>query len=231
MAEWLKRQGRRAALPFTLERHLRDLLGQLGTTLVLDVGAHHGNYAWLLRNWARYRGRIASFEPVPASFAILEERFAKDPSWRGFQVGVGDRDEARTMTLYQQALWNSFHELTPFANDTYTLPPQEKIDVQVRRLDAILPELVGDGPERIFLKTDTQGHDFAVLEGLGEWVERVEGLQIELAVQQVYEGVPPFHESLERLADSGWALTGLFPVARDAQLRVVELDGVFRKHR
>ena len=42
----------------------------------------------------------------------------------------------------------------------------------------------------------------------------------------IYKGVPTYLEAISHLNTLGFDLTGLFPVARDEHLRVVEFDCV-----
>src|SRR3954466_12945604 len=66
--------------------HLEDLLGELGVTLVLDVGANVGEYGVLLRRLG-YAGRIVSFEPVAANVEGLRSRV--DALWAVEHVALG----------------------------------------------------------------------------------------------------------------------------------------------
>jgi hypothetical protein len=57
--------------PETLAFHLKQLTRRLEINCVLDVGAHQGGYARLLRREAGFGGEIVSFEPAALSFAAL----------------------------------------------------------------------------------------------------------------------------------------------------------------
>jgi len=69
---------------FQIGRYLRNL----DVNLVLDVGAHEGEFYTQLRR-AGYTGRIASFEPVPASFERLQAVAAGDEHWTGYNTALG----------------------------------------------------------------------------------------------------------------------------------------------
>src|SRR3954466_3169942 len=63
--------------------HVAALLDLHGINCVLDVGAHRGQFALLLRD-AGTRGHVACFEPVPEAFAQLQRAASKDPAWTAY---------------------------------------------------------------------------------------------------------------------------------------------------
>jgi hypothetical protein len=69
----------------------------------------------------------------------------------------------------------------------------------------------------------------AVVRGANRCLHRVPALQVEFPVREVYRGAPDYLHSLAELASMGYELTGLFPVQRDATLRVVNLDAVLAR--
>ena len=91
------------------------------------------------------------------------------------------------------------------------------------RLDDLFDDLV---PARanVFLKIDTQGWDLEVLRGAASSLSKIAALQSEVSVQPIYEGMPTMQDALEYLERVGFAVSGLFPVTLDQQLRVVEFD-------
>jgi hypothetical protein len=49
-------------------------------------------------------------------------------------------------------------------------------------------------------------------------------LRSELAVRPFYQGAPSYVESLDRLRTYGYELSGVFPLERDSDLRMIEFD-------
>jgi len=74
---------------------LRQMLSQLGITMVFDVGAHVSKYAGRLRH-IRYRGTIISFEPQAAAFAVLANKAIGDTLWNAEQRALGNRVSGNT---------------------------------------------------------------------------------------------------------------------------------------
>jgi hypothetical protein len=87
---------------------------------------------------------------------------------------------SRSTYVKQQSVLSSFLPLKEKIGETKTVP------VAVHRLDNVLPGLLnGIELPRIFLKMDTQGFDGHIMEGAGNYLEKILGLQSEVSV------VPP----------------------------------------
>jgi hypothetical protein len=96
------------------------------------------------------------------------------------------------------------------------------------RLDAVLDEVLAPVADpRPYLKLDTQGYDLEVFAGLGERVADFVGMQSEVALLQIYEGMPRMPEALAAYESAGFEITALYPVSRDMRTaRVLEFDCV-----
>lgn len=80
-----------------------------------------------------------------------------------------------------------------------------------------------------FLKMDTQGFDLQVLRGGAQCLHHFLGLQSEVSVIPIYEGMPSWKQALAEYEAQGFALSGLYPVSHDEQLRVVEFDALMTR--
>ena len=206
---------------------LPALFEMYGVNCVLDVGAHEGEYANRLRAGG-YSGRIVSFEPVPRAFAELERAAADDPEWRVHQVALGRDDTTMTMNAVPGTL-SSLREPTEFGARRYKrLRDPEPVDVQVRRLDGMLDELLQDLERpRPYLKLDTQGFDLDAFAGAGDRIAEFVGMQSELPLMQIYEGMPRLPEALAVYEAAGFDVAAMYPVSRQGKTaRVLEFDCV-----
>ena len=216
----------------TLETHLSQLLPKLGIDCVLDVGANQGQYGRMLRQ-AGYRGRIASFEPVQVSFEILRAKAAKDPQWKVFHYALGAKAGEQMIHVSRATVMASFLDATEFSHQQFPegMPVTRDEKVSIRTLDEVFP-LVTEGLKspRVFLKMDTQGFDLQVFAGAKRTLPQVLGLQTEISIQAIYDGMPDYLESLTTYTKAGLVMTGLYPVSRDKQtLALIELDCVMRR--
>lgn len=206
---------------------LPALLAMYGVDCVIDVGAHEGQYAQRLRAGG-YRGRIASFEPTPAAFAALARTAASDPKWSVHQLALG-REAGSTMMNVVPGTLSSLRAPTKFGAGRYPkLKESEQVEVEVRRLDELLDELLeGLNRPRPYLKLDTQGFDLDVFAGAGERIGSFVGMQSELALLEIYEGMPRMPDALAAYESAGFEIAAMYPVSRQTKTgRVLEYDCV-----
>jgi hypothetical protein len=94
-------------------------------------------------------------------------------------------------------------------------------------LDSVAPPYL-DGAQAPFLKIDTQGYEWQVLDGALATLPKVRGIQIELSLIPLYEGQHLWRESIERLEAEGFTLWRLQPAFDDpANGRTLQWDGLF----
>jgi hypothetical protein len=137
------------------------------------------------------------------------------------------------LTTYRDTSLASLHSLNATARnvwaDPLTADVVEVMQVPVTTIDQILDDVpLG---ERIWLKLDTQGHDLAAFAGLERHLDRVVGVQSEVAFTPLYDGAPEAWTHLEALAAKGFRLSGLTPLGRIGDLEYTEADGFFVRQR
>lgn len=206
---------------------LPEIFDMYGVNCVIDVGAHEGEYAMRLRDGG-YTGRIVSFEPVPRAFEELARKAADDPGWIVHELALG-REESRTTMNAVPGTLSSLRPPTEFGARRYRrLQDPEPVEVEVRRLDGMLDELIdGLDDPRPYLKLDTQGFDLDVFAGAGDRVADFVAMQSELAMVEIYEGMPRFPDALAVYEAAGFQVAAMYPVSRQSKTaRVLEFDCV-----
>lgn len=214
-------------------RHLRQLFERLKVNCVLDVGANIGQFHEYLRLFLGYQGRVVSFEPIGELYETISSLAAGDSRWTTRRVALGEANATAMINVFSERTLSSILErdeksLRSMGYDKYLRETElaRKEAVPLQRLDAVFEEVVGDPHARVFLKSDTQGYDLNVIRGAAGCLDRIAGLQVEVSIRRVYKGAPAYFEVLEELTGHGFEITGMFPVQRDAQLRVVNFDCV-----
>ncbi|WP_240634413.1 FkbM family methyltransferase [Streptomyces dengpaensis] len=216
-----------AAARYLCGQHVAALLDRYEVNCVFDVGANSGQYGRQLRRLG-YAGRIVSFEPTAEAFAKLHKSAEEDPDWWVYQIGLGREDATQSIHVG----WNTMNSLLPpsdYGKDRYKRFAKTRTeDIEIRRLDGVMDKaLAGIADPRPYLKMDTQGYDLEVFAGAGERVAEFVGMQSEVATLRLYEGSPRMNEAIAVYEESGFEITGMYPVSREAATgRVVEFDCV-----
>jgi FkbM family methyltransferase len=216
---------------FALERHLARLLEHYHIDTVLDVGANSGQFCDLLRKRIDYNGLIHSFEPMPDLASGLVRRGNHDSKWIIHNMGLGNENTTLPLNVMSSSVFNSFQLPDTSATGRFSKGNKvlRTIDVAVHRLDDLLPSLSGMDGGKVFLKIDTQGFDHQVILGAKKTIEAISVLQFELPLQKIYKGVADCSDTLELLYESGFEISGLFPISVDEHMRAVEMDCVMVK--
>lgn len=207
---------------------LVGLLRAHGIDHVLDVGANLGQYAGSLRQ-AGYVGKITSFEPVAETHRALAGLARADANWAvAPQMALGAHAGQVTMHVSNRSDMSSVMtieaatlEAIPRAFETATE------DVPLNRLDAVFDHFV-DPADTVFLKLDTQGSEFSILQGAEAILPRIVGLQIELSLFALYKGEATYLEVIRLVEDRGFAAHLFLPGYFSRKLnRQLQMDGIF----
>ncbi len=201
------------------------LFGELGTQVVLDVGANVGQYA-ILRRHGGFLGTIVSFEPQSAAFAELRSAKANDAKWLLENCALGPAEGEIELNIAGNSLSSSvLPMLEMHASNAPTSSYVGTERVRQRALDDVVDELQLAG--RMHLKIDVQGFEDAVLRGAVKTLERCDSLELELSFAPLYDGQPDYLALLGRLADQGFDLYDMIPGFRAASGRLLQIDGIF----
>jgi len=210
----------------SVDDHLSEVFARLSVGHVLDVGANDGGYVRRLRQAVGYQGTVSSFEPAAETCARLRTAAAADSRWRVHSYALGEQSAVQALYRSSMSELNSLHVATDYGRKVYGVDQTTAEPVQVRRLDEVWDDVGPFQSDRgtVFLKTDTQGHDLAVLRGAHGVLDKVQGLQMEVPLKPLYAGMPSLADVLDEITRSGFYCSGIFPVSRDADLRLVEVD-------
>jgi FkbM family methyltransferase len=207
---------------------LRQILRQLGVSVVFDVGAHVGEYATRLRDIG-YQGRIISFEPQAGAFAALAKRAMFDPYWEPLHMALGDQQGEQVLNISRNSWSSSFLPILPHI--LYVEESIEKVGterVQIEVLDKIYKDLIDPSENKIFLKIDAQGYEPTVLDGAQEFLSCCMAVQLEMALFQAYRGQTLLPEMISLMRESGFGLAHLERVFWDVHTGyLLEADGIF----
>lgn len=206
-----------------------DFLLSRGIDTVVDVGANLGQFGRELRR-SGYSGRIISFEPINDVFQGLLKEIGDDPTWYALNYGVSDYDGTSTINVSEHTVFSSLHERRGAAEAYDKRSAFTRIEtITLRTLDGLNSEI---GGSNLFLKIDTQGHEHSAMRSVGKLLDRIQGIQLELPISQLYEGNWSIGESLEYMRRIGFVPTMFTPVnyhLMEDPMAIVEVDCIFRR--
>ncbi len=214
---------------YTLPGARQALLGGGEVELVIDVGAHEGEYGNSLRT-AGYRGEILSLEPVARHFELLLAATTGDSAWDCLNRGGGARTETATINIsandghsssllgmtevHEQAAPGSHYEGTQ--------------TIELITVDEALRERAAQS-RPAYLKADTQGYEHEVLAGASETLVNCLAVELELSLAPIYEGQLLIGEMIELMRDKGFRPTHLEPEFVDPQSgELLQVNGLFQ---
>jgi FkbM family methyltransferase len=146
---------------------LRSFVSQLDNRTIIDVGAERGAFAEQMIDGGA--AEIHVIEPEPENAKQLRELFRDVPSVIVHEYAISDADgplELRRSSAPSGEAVTFGHTLLERPN-TDEIAWQDSVAVTGRSLASLVAS--GELPPRVgILKIDTEGHDFAVIDGMGD---------------------------------------------------------------
>ena len=197
------------AFTFEYRRVLEEYLG-FATDVILDIGAHTGQFAQCLRAGA-YHGHIISFEPLSDAHATLVAAAASDPLWDvAERCAVGANDgwaeiniASNSYSSYLLLMLDMRREAVPQSVCRGTEP------YRVVAHDAHIERTFSDPATLFGLKIATQGFETQALEGLRRHQDRVKVVVWEMSLAPLYADGPSMSELCRLLAEIGYRCVAL----------------------
>jgi FkbM family methyltransferase len=207
---------------------LLKALNRFEVDVILDVGANVGQFAAKMRELG-YRGQIVSFEPLSAAHSELLRVASGDARWHVHpRTAIGDTDGITHINIAGNSVSSSLLPMTDRHRSAAIKSAYVGTEsVPVHRLDSIAHEYMGDR-EAVFLKIDTQGFEWRILDGASATLPRLRGILCELSLVPLYEGQRLWLDVISRLESAGftlWSILKGFTDARDG--RTLQVNAVF----
>lgn len=207
-----------------------QMLKTYGVDTVLDVGANLGQYGEHVRKDLGFDGRIVSFEPLSAAFAVLKSNAASDRGWDVFHCALGETSGSQQINISSNSVSSSLLQMLP--SHLESAPESLYVGmetIQVNTLDAMFAD-VCKAARHIYLKIDTQGFEGQVLRGAEQSLRRIDTIEIEMSLMPLYAGGLLFDDICSLMKDKGYTLVALENGFADAGSgQVLQVDGVFHR--
>jgi FkbM family methyltransferase len=206
---------------------LVSTLKYFGINTVFDIGANTGQFAQEIRK-VGFDGLIISFEPLTNAYQKLTTNASTDPNWIIHpQTAIGDHDGEIEINVSNNSYSSILPMLTAHTNAAPSSFYINKEKVLISRLDTVCSNYLKKD-SRYFIKIDTQGYEWSVLDGGESILANALGVCCELSIVPLYEGQHLWQEIIERLKHSGftlWAIQKGFTDANNG--RALQVEGIF----
>jgi FkbM family methyltransferase len=210
------------------QKQLSTVLKLLKIDVVFDIGANEGQFAKEIREHG-YCGKIISFEPLTSARKTLLTFASRDPSWQVHeQSAIGDQDGEIEIHIAGNSVSSSVLSMleshsSAAAGSAYVGSER----VPIFKLDSITNRYL-DKNSNFFIKIDTQGYEWQVLDGANETLKRAQGALCELSLVPLYHKQRLWRDIVDRFDQQGfmlWALQRGFTNPKTGQS--LQVDGIF----
>jgi FkbM family methyltransferase len=195
---------------------------------VFDIGANEGQFAREIREHG-YSRKIISFEPLTSARKALLSFASHDPGWQVHeQSAIGDKDGEIEIHIAGNSVSSSVLPMleshsSAAVGSTYVGSER----VPIFKLDSIANPYL-DKNSNLFIKIDTQGYEWQVLDGAGKTLKQAQGVLCELSLVPLYNEQRLWRDIVDRLDRQGfilWALQKGFTNPKTGQS--LQMDGIF----
>lgn len=203
-------------------------INHVHANVVFDIGANIGQFAGDLRS-VGFNGKIISFEPLSAAHAQLTLAALRDSSWLAHpRVALGDEDGEIEINIAGNSVSSSVLPMlsahsTAAVGSAYVASELTPLV----RLDSVSKQYL-NADSRSFIKIDTQGFEWQVLDGAVNTLNQAQGVLLELSLIPLYDGQRLWSEIIERMESQGftlWAIQKGFTDPRSG--RSLQVDAIF----
>ncbi len=197
--------------------------------LVLDVGAHTGTFSQSLRRFG-YKKEIISFEPIEESYEKLILNSSKDKNWHIHErVALGNKNKKIKINISKKIDSSSILKVK---KNHIKIEPDSKIikneTVNMIKLEKILSKYINK--KNCYLKIDTQGYEYPILLGSGNFLKKIKMIQLELSLHKLYEGQESWEKILNYLKKFNFKIWSIIPGFKNKKTnQLMQFDVIFYK--
>jgi len=195
---------------------------------IFDVGANTGQFSSKIRKLG-FEGNIISFEPLCSAYNALIKSTSKDNRWVAYpRCAIGDYDGDIVINVSENSVSSSILPML----DTHKEAEKKSNfvtseTVPIHKLDTVTSSYF-ENDINAFLKIDTQGYEWNVLNGALNIIPKLKGIHCELSLVLLYQGQHLWMELLERLENEGFILWNIQPGFTNIDSgRTLQIDAIF----
>lgn len=210
---------------------LLAVLNHAQIDIVFDIGANVGQFAQELRS-VGFPGNIVSFDPLITAHSQLCKASRNDSRWFIHpRTALGDYEGEIVINVAGNSVSSSIlpmldAHVSAATNSAYVASEPTPIT----KLDTVAKQYLS-ADSRLFIKIDTQGFEWQVLDGARDTFKRVQGVLLELSFVPLYEGQYLWLEIIERMEKEGFTIWSIQKGFTDLSTgRSLQMDAIFLRN-
>ena len=193
---------------------------------VVDVGAHHGQFA-LLALEIFPRSTILCVEPLGDAAARLRATVEAAGRVTVLEAAAAAEEGQRHLHVSRKTDSSSLLPiLKPYVDAFPGTEESRTVSVEAQTLDSMVAERIR---RPCLLKVDAQGGELEVLAGAEAVLRQVDVAYVECSFVEFYRGQALADELILALFNCGLRLDGVYGLVRDARGRCLQADLLFRR--
>jgi FkbM family methyltransferase len=157
---------------------------------IFDVGANIGQSIKRFKN-IFLNPIIHSFEPVKECFDIINNKYY-DKNITINNFALGNYNNFKFFNVNKLTYTSSFLDINKQNNKSFLFEKKRKEKVKIIKLDNYIKN--NNIKYVDVLKIDTQGYELEVLKGAKNSLKRIKFIEIEITLDNIYKGNPPFYQ-------------------------------------
>ncbi len=215
----------KAHSPLSAMQMKTDILRETGNPVIFDIGAHVGNtIKEYLDNFAA--ASIYAFEPTPATYAELKDRYSGSGNVKCFQNALSDKNGKIMFHINQFSPTNSMLASNRHASEYWGEHLIETIrttTVQSVTLDSFCQQK--NITHIDILKLDVQGAELRALTGAKRLLKgrNIKIVYLETIFVPTYREQAPFFKIGEYLDGYGYTLNGIFNLTYGDRIKQADM--------
>lgn len=212
-------------------KYIRGPVNSIPFDSLFDIGANTGQYAKSIFNQG-FTGNVISFEPLSGAHEILKSNASKNKNWIVHdRCAIGESNKEIEINLSKNSVSSS---ILPIKSSHTTAAPESvyisKEKVKLITLDSIF-EMYASKNKGNYLKIDTQGYEYNVIQGSSYCMKYMNAVEIELSTTNLYEQSKLYNYYFNFFDEAGFTLWSIdqvfFPNQTDN--RLLQFDAIFIK--
>ena len=162
---------------------IHQKFGSEGPKVILDVGSRDIEESIQLSR-AFPNARVIAFEPNPNQFPICKSKSESHPMIEVYDYAIAEVDGP--LDFYIVGSNHGGSSLLEPIDVPYSDGTHQKVTVNGRRLDTVLPELGVESVDVVWM--DVQGNELKALQGMGRFIDNVKIMHTEACPNAYYVG-------------------------------------------